>query len=467
MLPRLPYYLVASAGLLAAGLYLGGGHAAAIDTSGLRIRPEIGEEQLAGTATVRDTGRNAYGRLLLNVTVEEFPRFLAGRIIFEQDWGELSPAPLGPRFNARSCNACHRRDGRGRPTTDAGAPSESIVFQLSSPDPVTGSSGPDPLYGEQLNLHGVGGLAPEGRAEITYDEVPGQFADGEPFILHKPVYGFRDLVMGSFAPGTGISPRIAPASFGLGLLEAVPESLILSMADPGDRDGDGISGRPNYVPDRLTGRSAIGRFGWKANQPTLRQQIAHALVADLGVTTAIFPDDGARRVRPAGDDAASPPEMGRATFDTLLLYIRRLTVPMRRRWREPTVLRGKAIFSLIGCAGCHLPTIMTGSYPEVPEAGFQKIHPYTDLLLHDMGEGLADGRPDGMASGGEWRTPPLWGIGLSEVVNGSAGFLHDGRARSIEEAILWHGGEGGGARSRYLRLRREDRAALLAFMEAL
>jgi CxxC motif-containing protein (DUF1111 family) len=264
-----------------------------------------------------------------------------------------------------------------------------------------------------------------------------------------------------------ISPRIAPAVFGVGLLEAVPEEVIVAAADPDDVDGDGVSGRPNRIVDS-DGDISLGRFGWKANVASVEQQTAGAFLGDVGITSSIHPTQDCTAAEVACRDAISggEPELDDHKLGRVVFYTRTLAVPARRDVTVPDVVAGEAVFSSIGCASCHTPELQTGDTDIVALRG-QTIRPYTDLLLHDLGPGLADGRPDGLATGTEWRTPPLWGIGLVETVNGHTRFLHDGRARNLTEAVLWHGGEADGAQQRFRSLSASERAALIAFLESL
>jgi CxxC motif-containing protein (DUF1111 family) len=246
----------------------------------------------------------------------------------------------------------------------------------------------------------------------------------------------------------------------------------VARADPHDADGDGISGRANRVWDQASSKTALGRFGWKANQPNIRQQNAAAANGDIGITTRLYPSENiaegqtAAAAAPTGSQNGEP-EMRDDHFDKLVFYVQTLAVPASRNVDDPTVRRGAQLFAGIGCTACHTPTLETGDYPDVPELAHQVIHPFTDLLLHDMGAELADGRPDFLATEQEWRTPPLWGIGLTQMVNRHTRFLHDGRARSLEEAVLWHGGEAAKSHDRFIHLSRDERAALLAFLDSL
>jgi CxxC motif-containing protein (DUF1111 family) len=344
--------------------------------------------------------------------------------------------------------------------------SVGLLFRLSSPD-----GSPEPSYGEQLQPQAISGVPPEARPSVRYEEVRGAFKDGAAYVLMRPVYSFEALSYGPMVAGVLVSPRVAPAVFGLGLLEAIPEEALVAGADEDDADGDGISGRANYVEDVEAKAKRLGRFGWKANQPSLRQQNAGAFAGDLGITSPLFAGplcEAGQEACLAGADGGDVDgfELDGDRLDKVTLYTHARAVPARRGVGEPEVERGEALFRGAGCAGCHVSRWVTGR-GAIEEVSGQVIYPYTDLLLHDMGPELADGRPDGLASGSEWRTPPLWGLGLLGVVNRHTRLLHDGRARSVEEAILWHGGEGEAARERYKAMSAAERAALLTFMGSL
>lgn len=334
---------------------------------------------------------------------------------------------------------------------------------------------PDPVYGGQLQNFSVQGLPAEGRMYIEYHETPVELADGEVVQLRAPRYSIRNPNYGPPHPDIMLSPRIAPPMIGLGLLERIDEADILARADPDDTDGDGISGRSNRVWSTLHDRPMLGRFGWKAGEPTMEQQTAHAFAGDVGISSALAPDPRgdcteAQRLCREAPHGSDPDEGVEATAEMMKLvnfYARNLAVPARRAVDDPEVLTGKRLFYESGCTGCHIPKYVTGEDPEHPALSGQLIWPYSDLLLHDMGEGLADHGPEGLADGREWRTPPLWGIGLTEMVNGHTYFLHDGRARNLLEAILWHGGEAEAAKQRVVAMSRAEREALLAFLESL
>lgn len=423
-----------------------------------------------GTAEVEGDG--AFSLPLPAIHGDDERQFFRGRALFRDLW-VTAPAStetrdgLGPIFNARSCAGCHRSDGRGRGVDD-GAPFVEGVVRLSIPGPEGDPPLPEPTYGGQLQPLGVYGVPGEGTPILRYEELPGQYADGTPYSLRRPHLEVEGLAHGPLGPTTMTSVRVAPAMTGLGLLEGIDEAVILAQADPDDRDGDGISGRANWVPDVARGETRLGRFGWKANQPTILQQAAGAFGGDLGLTTRLFPTgpctepDEACRDAPSGGD----PEVIDPIVDDVAAYSRGLAVPAPRDLEDPAVQAGEVSFEALGCADCHHPTQAVNSAPIAGLNG-STIWPYTDLLLHDLGPGLADGRPDFLAEGGEWRTSPLWGLGLLQVVNGHQTLLHDGRARGFAEAILWHGGEAEVAKEAFRQADAETRAALLAFLESL
>ncbi|MGH7681878.1 MAG: di-heme oxidoredictase family protein, partial [Candidatus Eiseniibacteriota bacterium] len=374
---------------------------------------------------------------------------------------------LGPIFSSPSCVGCHVGDGRGTLLL-GGNELGSLLLRISLPgvDP-NGTGGPNPVpgFGAQFDDHATFGVAPEGHVQITYTETVHQFADGRQYSLRTPTYHIVDAYT-SFPADALISPRMALPVFGRGLLEAIPEASILALADESDADGDGISGRPNYVYDFVSHTTVLGRFGWKANQPSLPQQVAAAYRGDMGVTNPIFTAENAQG-QPQDDGLADDPEISMGTVEAATFYTQTLGVPARRNVNDPVVLQGRRAFDTARCGSCHTPTFVTGMLPGVPEVSHQTIHPYTDLLLHDMGEDLADGRPDFQATGREWRTPPLWGIGLTEVVQGQAFYLHDGRARTLMEAIMSHGGEATVSREAVRKMEKADRDALILFLQSL
>lgn len=427
---------------------------------------------------------NAYGHALGNLQREHWEDVRAGKGIFVATWvpfgaaeaEQLARGPaahvregLGPLFNATSCQGCHFKDGRGSPPPDLRRPAEAHdAADLARSGPplllrigLVGEEGEllaEPTYGLQLQDRAIPGHRPEGGFAIESVQTEGRYSDGSSFRLEAPRPIIRNLRDEPLHAKAALSLRHPPSLIGLGLLEAVTEAVIVEFADPDDRDGDGISGRAARVRDPASGALALGRFGWKASQPSLRAQNAAALREDLGVTTSVYPDAPA---------LPSPPELSDEDLDKLTRYLRLLEPPARRDVFAPPVVRGERLFSSLGCATCHRPSLQTGDVADLPELSRRTIAPYSDLLLHDMGDGLADGRPEGGASGREWRTAPLWGLGLLGAVSGSVHLLHDGRARSVEEAILWHGGEAQAAREKFRRASAADRAALLAFLASL
>lgn len=439
--------------------------------------PREEEEQYAGGATtVFDVSQNAFGHNAPNLEGNGPDRFQIGNSFFRNIW-VIAPSSttardgIGPFFNAFSCSGCHSNDGRGEPPSVSGEGLSSMLVRLSIPgtDPHGGPLG-DPEYGGQLSNKGIPGVAPEGDVKITYLEIAGFYDDGSSYTIRKPSYEFTNLGYGPMEAGIMFSPRVAPQMPGLGLLEAVDEATILSFADPDDNDKDGVSGRPNYVWDYEKKAVSLGRFGWKANQPGMKQQTAAAFLGDMGITSAFFPDEnltGSQTGKYSSLPNGGSPEISDEILDDVAYYSSTLAVPARRNWKDPQVTKGKELFTSLGCARCHIPSMTTGTHPSIPELSDQKIFPYTDMLLHDMGPGLADGRPDYLATGQEWRTPPLWGTGLIRTVNGHTFLLHDGRARNFEEAILWHGGEAEKSNNNFKKLSKADRDALIAFLESL
>ncbi len=437
--------------------------------------PAFGDPLSGGATTVFMATEAAFGQPARNLPLDQRTDFFVGNALFNRTWVTAPSSTggsdgLGPVFNAASCSSCHFRDGRGRPPLAADEPFVGVLFRLSIPGTAAeGGALGDPNYGDQVNPRAILGVPPEARPTVSYTEISGAYGDGEPFSLRAPSYDFADLAVGPLDPEIRVSPRVAPFVIGLGLLATLDEATLLERADPDDRDGDGISGRPNVVWDRRQERAVLGRFGWKANQPTLEQQNTGAFLGDIGLSSPLFPEQNCTPVQtaclaaPDGGD----PEVDQQKVDAVTFYTRYLAVPARRDVDDPVVLHGEALFADIGCASCHTPTLVTGTDPDAPPLSDQRIHPYSDLLLHDMGDGLADGRPDFEADGREWRTPPLWGLGLVTVVNHHTLFLHDGRARDVAEAILWHGGEAEAAREAFRLLSSDERAALVRFLESL
>ncbi|HEY9038409.1 MAG TPA: di-heme oxidoredictase family protein [Roseovarius sp.] len=452
-------------------------------------KPEPFEERPAGAATVRVRNTaDAFSEPSGNITFEDELKFRVGNGLFRKIWvsspsSTLASDGLGPLYNARSCQRCHIKDGRGHPPDDHDDNAVSMFLRVSIPDEAAAFSeiadylgtAPDPAYGTQLQDHALPGIPAEYRMQIDYEENPVELSGGQVASLRSPTYTAADLGYGPLHPEAMLSPRVAPQMIGLGLLEAIPAADILDWADPDDLDGDGISGRANVVWSAEFDMPMLGRFGLKAGSPTVREQSAGAFAGDIGISNPLFADpfgecttvQDACQTAPHGGGDDRDFEIDAEGLDLVTFYSRNLGVPTRRDMGAPEVLRGKQMFHQTGCAACHRPKFVTHRLAGQPEQSFQLIWPHTDMLLHDMGEGLADNRPEARANGREWRTPPLWGIGLTERVSGHTYFLHDGRARSLLEAILWHGGEAQGARDTVAGMPPEDRDALIAYLESL
>lgn len=433
------------------------------------------DADLGGSTSRVSANRNSFSLPAPGLTDEERRTFEVGDSFFTQNW-VTAPAStdardgLGPLFNAQACSSCHLFDGRGiPPDPDGDDAALGLLFRLSVPgsDDVTGEPLPDPVYGGQLQDRAILGVAPEGQMGIEYELVAGEYADGTPYELRRPEYFIDEPMLGAPSVDLLIGPRLAPQVIGMGLLEDIPDEAILAVADPDDEDGDGISGRPNAVWSVREEATVLGRFGWKANVGTVEEQVAGAFLGDIGITSSLHPYENCGEVAEcaAAPDGGSP-EVTDERLAAVTHYQRTLSVPAMRDATDPIVLEGSAVFDDLGCQSCHVREFRTGE-SDVETLADQVIHPFTDLLLHDMGDGLADGRPDFAATGSEWRTPPLWGIGLIDEVNGERFLLHDGRARTLEEAILWHGGEAQAAADGFRELEAAKRAALLVFLEAL
>jgi CxxC motif-containing protein (DUF1111 family) len=467
-----------SALLLALGL-------SACDDAPRFTKAEPGESRSGGAATVRKTDQNAFSLPSANLPPSRRVDFSVGNSFFRSPW-VIAPSTttardgLGPLFNTNACQNCHIKDGRGHPPTPDAPNAVSMLVRLSIPDApayakVIEQLGvvPEPVYGGQLQDMAVPGVAPEGKVRVDYTSVPVRFKDGTEVELRKPSLNISRLGYGPMHPDTRFSARVAPPMIGLGLLEAIPDEAILANAEAQAKDKNGIAGRPNRVWDDAQQKTVLGRFGWKAGQPNLNQQNVHAFSGDMGLTTSLRPIDDctdaqtACKQAPNGNGPEGEPEVSDNILRLVLFYSRNLAVPARRDVNAPEVLAGKNLFFQAGCQSCHTPKYTTAANAAEPELANQVIRPYSDLLLHDMGDGLADNRSEFQASGRDWRTPPLWGIGLTQAVSGHTQFLHDGRARNLLEAVLWHGGEAQAAQQQVLSFNAEQRAALLAFLNSL
>lgn len=454
--------------------------------------PESFEVMQGGAGTVSKlVNADIYSHPAANLTFEGRQQFLVGNGLFRKDWVS-SPSStqasdgLGPLFNARSCQACHVKDGRGTvPGFEQFGQRDAVALlaRLSRPTSVQDARDriehgeiqwlPDPVYGNQLQPFAVAGVPAEGQLAIEYREIPVPLNGGETAVLMQPVYGVQNLNYGPLHPDTVVSPRLAPPMLGLGLLEAIHEGDILANA--ARKKPDGIKGKPNWAWTD-DGKRVLGRFSWKAGQPNVHHQAATAFSNDMGLSTPLFPDHhgdcteaqaDCRQMPHGAQEQLGEHEVPERLADFVTFYSENLALPQRRQVDDQQVLAGKKLFYESQCVACHVPKYVTSRDAPQPEHRFQLIWPYTDLLLHDMGPGLADGQVEGEASGSEWRTPPLWGIGLTKTVNPDATWLHDGRARSLLEAILWHGGEAQAARDRVAAMTPEERKNLLRFLESL
>jgi CxxC motif-containing protein (DUF1111 family) len=422
-----------------------------------------------GETTIQNRTSRAYEQPAPNLNEYWADRHAVGDLAFEAAFvtapANVNPG-LGPLFNGTSCAGCHIKNGRGMPEKGQRVVRVSQLAGKATPplppdhfySPEATAPGsntpPVPGLGNQIQEQGVYGYPPEASVEVTWQDQSGTYADGSSYSLRSPQIHISRLDGASISENIAASNRIPLPVFGAGLLEAIPESDILQLADPDDQDHDGISGRPNWVWDVVQQDEVLGRFGWKANTPNLLQQSASAYVNDMGVTNPLFPEtDGTY-------------DIDMDILKAAAIYVQTLAVPARTMLDDPRVQRGKQLFADANCAACHVAELHTGDH-EISALVDQTIHAYTDLLLHDMGPGLADNRPDFQASGSEWRTTPLWGLGLVQTVLPYSGYLHDGRARTLEEAILWHGGEAEESKEAFRTLSADDRAALVQFLRSL
>ncbi|WP_282176550.1 di-heme oxidoredictase family protein [Vibrio nereis] len=435
-----------------------------------------------GDTSVKKDGANAYSLPAGNLPMTKRLDFSVGNSFFRNPWIQ-APATtdardgLGPLFNTNGCQNCHIKDGRGHPPEENDLHAVSMLVRLSIPAMTPEQKKayikdgviPEPTYGGQLQDFALQDQTPEGQIKITYTDVPVKFTDGTKVTLRKPNLEITDLGYGKMHPDTQLSARVAPPMIGLGLLESISDETLNSWADEHDADGDGLSGKTNRVWDVEKNDFALGRFGWKAGQPTLMQQNAAAFNGDVGLTSNLFPNENCTANQTICKDLPNggSPEVSDKILDFVEFYSQHLAVPIRRNVDDAEVKHGQKLFANSGCESCHKTNVKTAKREALPALSEQTIHPYTDMLLHDMGEGLADNRPEYLANGREWRTAPLWGIGYTQEVNGHTYFLHDGRARNLMEAVLWHGGEAEAAKQNVLKFNQKERDALIAFLNSL
>jgi len=435
---------------------------------------EPGEEYLTGNLGVNSTSNNAFGFSVSGLSIEQQSKFATGNSLFNQSWVSAPASTtardgLGPTFNARACASCHFKDGRGQPLFN-GESSKGFLMRIStSGTSVHGAPNPVAGYGDQIQDQANNGIPIEANITVTYQTIVGAYADGSSYELQKPIYSFSNENFGSLA-GVMTSPRVGQQTIGLGFVSALAASEILQFEDEFDADNDGISGRANLVYDIETQSMVLGKYGWKANVSTLKQQVASAFRGDMGLTNALFP--GTNCPSPQQDCFDAPNggdlEVTNLQLNQVTFYQSSLAVPNRRHVKDASVLNGKVLFNDLKCINCHqIDLVTSNNFPTNPLLQGVTIKPYSDFLLHDMGEALADGRPDFLATGSEWRTQPLWGIGLIPNVNGHSFLMHDGRARNVEEAILWHGGEASASQEQFKNLNEVERQQVLDFVNSL
>ncbi|BFM48567.1 di-heme oxidoredictase family protein [Marinomonas sp. THO17] len=431
-----------------------------------------------------------YNQPLANLSVEEKFDFHIGEGVFQKFW---VPSPssttasdgLGPLFNTRSCNNCHRNNGRGHAPEEgisgASIPSFMVRFgrryeETSMLEQTIFPNIGDPHYGGQLQGQSSPGVLPEGDFYLSYETKIVTLDDGTEVALRKPKLHWTSLHYGPLSDNTGITLLNSPPLIGMGLLDNIPEKIIIDAADPNDEDNDGISGKVSWIPAPKGNQLVVGRFGYKASTPSVSVQNQLAFNTDLGLSTKHFPS-------PSGDCTdwqqaclqspnGNSPHLGNLEVDEqqarlVDLYVSLAAPPAMRNLSDESFLKGKDIFMASGCANCHTPKMTTDDQSAFDVLKNRTFYPFTDMLLHDMGAELSAGFPSYSAQPQEWRTAPLWGLGLSEKVSGRVGFLHDGRARTIEEAILWHGGEAKKSQQAYKNLSKEYRQKLIYFLESL
>ena len=422
-----------------------------------------------GSATIINEGAGAYNFPPNDLTSQEISNHLVGDAAFSQPFvtfPSTQAAGLGPNFNQNSCVACHVRNGRGTIPQFDGDTNSGMLFRISmAGSGIHNDAIPVAGFGTQLQTKSIYGVTPEGKINIIYNPITETFADGYNVILQNPTYSISNTYI-SLPTGVLLSPRVAPPVFGLGLIDAIPTTNIELLTDENDSNGDGISGRANYVWDYETNQIRLGRFGLKASSYSLQHQTASAYHQDMGITNILFPFEHCTGQSNCISGINPNPDIDKATLDITTFYTKSLAVPARRNATNTNVLSGKLLFTTLDCAKCHVQRQQTG-VSSIASLSNQIFFPYSDFLLHDMGNALSDNRTDFLATGNEWKTTPLWGIGLAKIVNTKAQFMHDGRAKTIEEAILWHGGEGQNAKNKYKQLNAQQRSDLLVYLGSL
>lgn len=418
-------------------------------------------------------GRLALKQPITTLDDEMLAEFSKGRRLFEQMW-VIAPSldedidGLGPLYNSISCLQCHPSNGRGHAPNKSEQKPDAMLIRLSQLDEQGNIRTPHPIYGEQLQDKAIPGIKPEGQARIRYRYFTVKLQDGTDVSMREPKVNLTEPAYSDFSDVV-TSARIGPALVGMGLIDAIPNEQIMANADPDDTDGDGISGRVNWLIDPVSGERQLGRFGHKANLATLKSQVANAFLGDLGITSSIHAKQNCTSVQIACLQAVNggEPELTDSQLNAVTAYMQMLAIPKPLSIENDVLILGQHMFNKANCMACHHPSFTTKKDAKPHQLSDISISPYSDFLLHDMGECLADGRPDHHASGSEWRTAPLWGIGLSKVINKRATYLHDGRARTLLEAILWHGGEAAVSQQAVINMTTEQREALLIFLKSL
>ncbi len=417
----------------------------------------------------KDVTKNAF-KHAIKLGHDDEDKHIRGRSFFNIPWAEAPSATsardgLGPLYSANTCIHCHPNNGAGIATKNTHI-SRSLVMRLSLKHDENTSKEllekkgfiPEPIYGGQLSLHSTSNTPYEGRIHVSYEKINGRYDDNTSYELLSPSYTIDNLQYGPFHKNVNIAPHIGLALVGLGAIESIEEKDILSQEDIDDRDKDGISGKANWVYNPESKRQELGRFTWKAAASTVKQQAANAAHNDMSLSNPIYPGDNCTDVQ---KECKNAPQ-GRHEFDlpmdrldAITFYLKTLRIPRQRK--SENFDKGKKLFNEIGCVKCH-----TSSYKL---SDGNTIHPFSDFLLHDMGEELSDGHTMFDAEANEFRTPPLWGIGLYKKVSKKTALLHDGRARSIEEAILWHNGEAKIQKEMFTKLTKEKREYLLEYLK--
>lgn len=460
------------------------------------------EIKQGGDTGITIASSESYSKPSSNLTASRKGNFFIGNAFFMQPW-VAAPAStdsrdgLGALFNVAACQSCHIKDGRGHAPLTSEDDSDSLLIRLAMPAQTAEQKQQlkdsliekvvHPNYGGQLQDRGVQGVPAEARIQVTWTDKPVTFADGHIETLRAPTFNLTNPGYGAFDDELMVSPRIALPMIGLGLLEQIPDADIKRQADSSGKNG--IYGKFNLAMDPKTGKVALGRFGWKAGQTKLLTQNQSAFNEDMGLTSNIRPHESCMPSQTAclnattGADEQGNGKLAVEVSDDITkfveFYTRNLAVPHRRDAESEIVLAGKQRFYEIGCQSCHTPRyVLPKTDDDHLEQHGQVIYPYTDLLLHDMGDELADRTIAGklppknaqvefLANSYEWRTPALWGIGLAQTVDSQATFLHDGRARTLMEAVLWHGGEAEAQKQKVLKLDKQGRAELNAFLKSL